>query len=81
MKLMFMVSSDVDVHEHAFESWRASDTSKKQRWLFTTKSMTAHQKQKLWHQCVFACVRYGLVAVGFTKQTFLLFHRFCMKQL
>ena len=78
---MFMVSSDVDVHEHALKAGMQVTHQKKQRWLFTTKGMTAHQKQKLWHQCVFACVRYGLVAVGFTKQTFLLFHRFCMKQL
>lgn len=39
------------------------------RWLHVQHSLSSTQKCKLWRQCVFACMRYGLLAVGITHDT------------
>ena len=48
------------------------------RWLFSNKTMRAHQKHRLWLQCIFSCAKYGLIATGFTPSTLQQFFRFCI---
>ena len=36
------------------------------RWLHAQRSLNSHQKCRLWQQCVYACMRYGLITVGLT---------------
>lgn len=50
------------------------------RWLFSSQSMSIRQKMKLWLQCTFTCLRYGIIATGFNEQTLLLLFQFCLKQ-
>jgi hypothetical protein len=50
------------------------------RWLFSSQIMSIRQKMKLWMQCTFSCLKYGLIATGFTEQTLLMFFKFCLKQ-
>ena len=50
------------------------------RWLYTQR-LSAKQRVKIWYQCTFACLRYGLIATGFNDVTLLSFYRFCIKQL
>ena len=50
------------------------------RWLFTQR-FSAKQRVKIWYQCTFACLRYGIIATGFTDVTITSFYRFCVKQL
>ena len=39
------------------------------RWLHAQRSLHSHQKCKLWQQCVYACMRYGLIPVGLTPHS------------
>lgn len=48
------------------------------RWLFSNKSMRAHQKHRLWLQCIFSCAKYGLIATGFNENTLKQLFRFCI---
>ena len=50
------------------------------RWLYTQK-MSASQRVKLWYQCTYSCLRYGIIATGFTETSLISFYRFCIKQL
>ena len=50
------------------------------RWLYTQR-MTTGQRVKLWYQCIFTCLRYGIIATGFTEVTLLSFYRFSIRQL
>ena len=60
-------------------SWQTS--LQLHRWLFTTQGMTTRQKVKLWYQCVFACLTYGILSTGVTEQTLIKLHQFSMRQL
>ena len=62
---------------------KASDKTGQQlhRWLYSTKSLNCMQKYRLWKQCVFATMRYSLIAVGMTHQTAKLIDFACLKQL
>ena len=62
---------------------KASDKTGLQlhRWLHVQRSMTLTQKYKIWKQCVFACLRYGLLPIGLTKSTIQMFDQACMRQL
>ena len=51
------------------------------RWLHVQHGLTFYQKYKLWRQCTFACLRYGLVITGFTLRSLTMFDKTCMKQL
>ena len=51
------------------------------RWLHVQHSLTPIQKYRLWKQCVFACLRYGLVITGLTRQSLQMFDLACLKQL
>ena len=50
------------------------------RWLYTQRMDVQHRTQ-LWFQCTFSCLRYGIIATGFTEATLLMFYRFCIRQL
>ena len=50
------------------------------RWLYTQR-MSFRQRVKLWYQCVYTCLRYGIIATGFTEPNLLHFFRFSIKQL
>ena len=50
------------------------------RWLYTQK-MNAHQRTQIWYQCTYTCLRYGIIATGFSEVTLLSFYRFCIRQL
>jgi len=50
------------------------------RWLYTRK-MHVSQRTQLWYQCTYTCLRYGIIATGFTEATLLAFYRFCIRQL
>ena len=69
--------------ETALARIRASEKTGQQlhRWLYSTKSFSAQQKYRLWKQCVFATMRYSLLAVGMTHQTAKLIDTACLKQL
>ena len=62
---------------------KASDKTGQQlhRWLYSKKSLTNMQKYRLWNQCVFATMRYSLIAVGMTHQSAKLIDIACLKQL
>lgn len=51
------------------------------RWLHSTRSLSTGQKYRLWKQCVFATMRYSLLAVGMTHQSARLIDTACLKQL
>ena len=51
------------------------------RWLFASTLLTAPQKARIWMQCVFACLRYGLIEVGFDRPQLFSMFRSCMRQL
>ena len=51
------------------------------RWLHVQLGLSFRQKFRLWKQCVFACMKYGLIITGFTSQTLQMFDRACMKQI
>jgi len=50
------------------------------RWLHTQRMNNVHKTQ-LWYQCTYTCLRYGIIATGFTEATLISFYRFCLKQL
>ena len=50
------------------------------RWLYTQK-MSVSQRVKLWYQCTYSCLRYGILATGFTETSLISFYRFCIEQL
>ena len=50
------------------------------RWLYTQR-MNADQRARLWFQCTYTCLRYGIIATGFTEATLLQFYRFSIRQL
>ena len=51
------------------------------RWLHSTRSLSGSQKYKIWKQCVFATMRYSLLATGMTYQSAKLIDTACLKQL
>ena len=51
------------------------------RWIHTNNRLTFQQKTRLWYQCVYPCVIYGIRQIGFTVSTLLQLDRFCMTQL
>ena len=50
------------------------------RWLHTNH-LNKYQKLKLWYQCVFPCVTYGLRSIGITTSTLTMLDRMMMAQL
>ena len=44
-------------------------------------TLQRQQRVKIWYQCTYACLRYGIIATGFTDVTITLLYRFCIKQL
>ena len=50
------------------------------RWLYTQR-LSAPQRVKLWYQCIYTCLRYGILATGFNETTLLPFYRFSIKQM
>lgn len=52
-----------------------------QRWIFKKTGLTSRQKVKLWYQCVFPCLIYGLRAIGLTDKTIQLLDRTFLQQL
>jgi exonuclease III len=50
------------------------------RWLYTQR-LSAQQRVKLWYQCIYTCLRYGILATGFNESTLLPFYRFSIKQM
>ncbi|CAL1131107.1 unnamed protein product [Cladocopium goreaui] len=69
-------------HETMALRIKHSDQSAHQlhRWLFTQR-LSAQQKVRLWYQCIYTCLRYGIIATGFTDSTLLQFYRFSIRQL
>ena len=74
---------------HSFEQLtmqariKASEKTNMQlhRWLHVQQGHSFHQRYKLWRQCTFACLRYGLIITGFTRRSLIMYDRTCMKQL
>ena len=52
-----------------------------QRWIFVKTGLTRKQKIKLWFQCIFPCLVYGLRSIGLTSQTAIMLDRTFMQQL
>ena len=52
-----------------------------QRWLFKKTGLSHKQKVKLWFQCTFPCLTYGLRSIGLTPQTVQLLDRTFLQQL
>lgn len=51
------------------------------RWLFCKHAFSTKGRLKLWHQCIFSCVTYGLLHVGLTESDLLKLRIFCIQQL
>jgi len=51
------------------------------RWIYSTKNIPVRSKVRIWYQCVFSCLRYGILFTGFNDNIILMFYRFCMRQL
>lgn len=51
------------------------------RWLHAQNSLNKNQKCKLWHQCAYACMRYGLIPVGLTHQSTQLIYSAALRQI
>ena len=51
------------------------------RWLHAQNSLNKNQKCKLWQQCAYACMRYGLIPVGLTQQSTQLIYSAALRQL
>ena len=51
------------------------------RWLRCKNVLPISLKVKVWHQCVFPCLTYGILHVGVTPTSSALFQQECMKQL
>lgn len=52
-----------------------------QRWIFKTAGLQLSHKVKLWFQCIFPCLIYGLRPIGVTSQTVELLDRLFFQQL
>ena len=52
-----------------------------QRWIFVKTGLSRRQKIKLWFQCIFPCLVYGLRSTGITAQTAIMLDRIFMQQL
>ena len=52
-----------------------------QRWIFNKVGLSLRQKVKLWFQCIFPCLTYGLRPIGITEKTIQLLDRAFMQQL
>ena len=52
-----------------------------QKWLYATKSLSLKGKVRLWYQCVFSCLKYGLLFTGFNDCSLHMLYRFAMRQL
>ena len=51
------------------------------RWLHAQNSLNTNQKCKLWQQCAYACMRYGLIPIGLTTQSTRLIYTAALRQL
>ena len=51
------------------------------RWLHAQNSLNKSQKCKLWQQCAYACMRYGLIPIGLTHQSTQLIYSAALRQL
>lgn len=51
------------------------------RWIHKKIGLTSRQKLRLWYQCIFPCVTYGLRTIGLNSQTLQMIDRFFMLQL
>ena len=51
------------------------------RWIYSTKSIPIKSKVRIWYQCVFTCLQYGILFTGINESTALMLHRFCLRQL
>jgi len=52
-----------------------------QRWIFSTTGLSQSQKIKLWFQCIFPCLTYGIRPIGLTSQTVQMLDRAFLQQL
>ena len=62
---------------------KASDRTGQQLqpWLQVKHKVDFNTKLHLWQQCIFACLRYGILSIGVTHSTLKMFDITCLKQL
>eukprot|EP00435_Cladocopium_sp_Y103_P069123 s396_g32.t1 len=51
------------------------------RWLYAQRHLSPHQRTRLWFQCVYTCMQYGLFSIGFSSTTLQLLDITCFKHL
>eukprot|EP00438_Fugacium_kawagutii_P035027 Skav228314 [mRNA] locus=scaffold3685:30397:36963:- [translate_table: standard] len=51
------------------------------KWLFCKHAFSRRGRLRLWRQCVFSCLTYGLFHIGFTTHDLIRLRGFCLRQL